>query len=134
VDDEVMRRRVSEARVGHLATTNADGRPHVVPCCFALSGPVLYTAVDAKPKSSRQLQRVRNLEVNPAVALVVDHYEEDWANLWWVRVDGIARIGASGSERDAGFEMLAAKYVQYQREPPPGPLIAIEIRAWRAWP
>jgi PPOX class probable F420-dependent enzyme len=129
-----MRSRVSEARVGRLATTTPDGRPHVVPCCFALSGTGLYTAVDAKPKSSSRLQRVRNLEGNPAAALVVDHYEENWTNLWWVRIDGIARIVASGSERDAAFELLAAKYAQYQREPPPGPAIAIDIRTWRAWP
>ena len=129
-----MRSRVSEARVGHLATTIADGHPHVVPCCFALSGNVLYTAVDAKPKSSSRLQRIRNLEGQPAAALLVDHYEEDWANLWWVRIDGTARILASGSECDAAFESLAAKYPQYQREPPPGPVIAIDIRIWRAWP
>ncbi len=129
-----MRRRVSEARVGHLATTTADGRPHVVPCCFTLSGTRIYTAVDAKPKSSGRLQRVRNLEENPAAALVVDEYEEDWANLWWVRIDGFARIIASGGEREAALALLAAKYPQYQREAPPGPVIAIDIRNWRAWP
>jgi PPOX class probable F420-dependent enzyme len=81
VDEDVMRSRVSAARVGHLATTTTDGGPHVVPCCFALSDTVLYTAVDAKPKSSRRPQRVRNLAANPAAALVVDHNEENWANL-----------------------------------------------------
>src|SRR4051794_15554196 len=121
-----MRSRVSVARVGHLATTAADGRPHVVPCCLALGGSALYTAVDGKPKSSARLQRVPNLEANPAASLVVDHYEEDWAKLWWVRIDGTARILASGSERNAALELLAAKYPQYQREPPPGPVIAID--------
>jgi PPOX class probable F420-dependent enzyme len=106
----------------------------VVPCCFALSGATLYTAVDAKPKSSGRLQRVRNLEANPAAALVVDHYEENWAQLWWVRVDGIARILGSGAEHDAALARLAEKYLQYQRQPPPGPVIAIDIRTWRAWP
>src|SRR6478735_5855641 len=101
-----MRRRVSEARVGRLATTTADGRPHVVPCCFALSGSSLYTAIDTKPKSSGPLQRVRNLERNPAAALIVDHYEEKWANLWWIRIDGIGRIPVSGEERDAALELL----------------------------
>jgi PPOX class probable F420-dependent enzyme len=134
VDEEVMRQRVSEARVGRLATMSADGRPHVVPCCFALSGTGIYTAVDAKPKSSRRLQRVRNLEGNPATALLVDHYEDDWTNLWWVRLDGIAHIVGVGTQRDAALALLAAKYVQYQREPPPGPVIAISIRTWRAWP
>ena len=125
---------MSEARVGHLATTTPDGRSHVVPCCLALSGLVLYSAVDGKPKSSARLQRVRNLEANPAASLVVDHYEEDWTKLWWVRIDGIARIVESGSDRDVALESLAAKYAQYQRDPPPGPVIAIDTRTWRAWP
>jgi PPOX class probable F420-dependent enzyme len=122
-----MRRRVSEARVGRLATTTADGRPHVVPCCFALSGSSLYTAIDTKPKSSGPLRRVRNLKRNPAAALIVDHYEEEWANLWWIRIDGIGRIPVSGAERDAALELLTGKYAQYERDPPPGPVIAIAI-------
>jgi PPOX class probable F420-dependent enzyme len=134
VDEDVMRLRLSEARVGRLATTTADGRPHVVPCCFALSGTTVYTAIDAKPKSSGPLQRVRNLQVHPSAALIVDHYEEEWANLWWVRIDGIGRILVPGAERDAALEVLAAKYAQYVREPPPGPAIAIDVRTWRAWP
>ena len=129
-----MRQRVSAARVGRLATTRPDGRPHVVPCCFTVEESTAYTAVDAKPKSSNRLQRIRNLERNAAATLVTDHYEEDWSNLWWVRLDGIARILASSRERDAALELLALKYVQYRDEPPPGPVIAIEIENWRAWP
>jgi PPOX class probable F420-dependent enzyme len=134
MDEEVMRRRVAGARVGHLATTTADGRAHVVPCCFVLSGQTLYSAVDAKPKSTNRLQRIRNLEANPSAALVVDHYEEDWARLWWVRVDGRGRVADSTAERDVALELLAAKYAQYAHERPPGPVIALDIHGWRAWP
>ncbi len=129
-----MRRRVSTARVGRLATTRPDGHPHVVPCCFAVQESTAYTAVDAKPKSSIRLQRVRNLERNPASSLLIDHYDEDWAELWWVRLDGVARVVGVGTERDAALELLATKYDQYRRERPPGPVIALDIRFWRAWP
>jgi PPOX class probable F420-dependent enzyme len=134
VDDAILRRRVEAARVGHLATTRPDGRPHVVPCCFVLVGDVLYSAVDAKPKSSLALQRLRNLAVQPAASLVVDHYEEDWMRLWWIRLDGTARVLESGAERDAALEALAAKYEQYVEMPPPGAVVAIDVTAWRAWP
>ena len=101
MDDAILRQRVEAARVGHLATTRPDGRPHVVPCCFVLTGDVVYSAVDAKPKSTLALQRLRNLAVHPAASLVVDHYEEEWTQLWWVRLDGVARVLESGTERDS---------------------------------
>ena len=129
-----MRRRVERARVGRLATTTSAGGPHIVPCCFVLSGATLYSAVDAKPKSTVRLQRIRNLEGNPSAALVVDHYDEDWTELWWVRVDGTGRILTAGAEHDTALELLTAKYAQYQHAPPPGPVIALDIRFWRAWP
>jgi PPOX class probable F420-dependent enzyme len=134
VDEELMRRRVEAARVARLATTTADGRAHVVPCCFVLSGATVYSAVDAKPKSSARLQRIRNLEANPSAALVVDHYDDDWTQLWWVRIDTTGRIVAAGDELDAALALLTAKYPQYERQPPPGPVIAFDIRSWRAWP
>ena len=84
--------RLSKGRNYFLATTRPDGRPHVVPCCFVLSGSVLYSAVDSKPKSSKALQRVRNIRALPLAALLVDHYAEDWSVLWWIRVDGTARL------------------------------------------
>ena len=129
-----MRQRVDDARVGRLATTSADGRPHVVPCCFASRGDTLYTAVDAKPKTTARLQRIRNVEANPVAALVVDHYADDWTELWWVRVDAEARIVATGAELDAALELLTAKYEQYRRDRPPGPVIALDVQTWRAWP
>jgi PPOX class probable F420-dependent enzyme len=134
VDDAILRQRLDAARVGYLATTRPDGRPHVVPCCFALAGDVVYSAVDAKPKSTLALQRLRNLDAHPAASLVVDHYDEDWTQLWWIRLDGAARVVESGPVRDAGIAALAAKYAQYVEAPPPGSVIAFDVDAWRAWP
>jgi len=134
MDAATMRQRVDAARVGHLATTSVDGRPHVVPCCFASRGDTLYTAVDAKPKTTARLQRIRNVEANPVAALVVDHYADDWTELWWVRVDAEARIVTTGPELDAALDLLTAKYEQYRRDRPPGPVIALDVRTWRAWP
>jgi PPOX class probable F420-dependent enzyme len=134
VDDEILRQRVAMARVGHLATTRPDGRPHVVPCCFALVDDTVYSAVDAKPKSTLALQRLRNVATHPAASLVVDHYEDDWSQLWWVRLDGWARILEAGWERDTAIDALAAKYAQYVDDPPPGAVVALDVEAWRAWP
>jgi PPOX class probable F420-dependent enzyme len=136
-----MRRRLARARVARLATVRPDGRPHLVPCCFALDGETLYSAVDAKPKTTVALQRLENLAAHPAVSLVADHYEEDWSALWWVRVDGVARVlppgGGDGHDaaanRDA-LDLLASKYPQYRDRPPPGPVVAIDIVTWKAWP
>ena len=128
-----MRERVREARVGRLATLGADGRPHLVPICFAVEGDTLYSAVDEKPKRSRRLQRLENIRRRPDVAIIVDHYEEDWTRLWWVRLDGMARVHESGPEHDRGLALLDAKYEQYRAEPPTGPVIAVRIETWRGW-
>lgn len=129
-----MRARVGAARVGRLATVTAAGRPHVVPCCFVLAGDVVYTAVDAKPKSTLALRRLDNVRANPAASLLVDHYEDDWTRLWWVRLDGSARIVDREEERDRALGALATKYIQYQGSPPPGPVLALDVTTWRAWP
>lgn len=129
-----MRRRVADARVGRLATVRPDGRPHAVPCCFVSTGAIVYSAVDAKPKSTLALSRLANLRANPSTALLVDHYADDWSTLWWVRVDGNARVLESGTERDHALGLLAQKYEQYRDRPPPGPVIAIDVTGWRAWP
>lgn len=129
-----MRRRVGEARSGVLSTVTAEGRPHAVPCCFVLEGDVVYSAVDAKPKSTLALRRLDNLAANPAACLLVDCYDDDWSQLWWIRVDGTARVLTDDDERDHALDLLAAKYHQYQATRPPGPVIALDITAWRAWP
>ena len=129
-----MRHRFADAPVGRLGTASADGRPHIVPCCFVVSEATVYSAVDAKPKSTHRLQRIRNIEVNPAVSLLIDHYEDDWAKLWWIRVDGVARVSNEGREYHAALDLLAVKYEQYRDTRPPGPVIAIDISHWRSWP
>lgn len=134
VDEPTMRERVTAARVARLATVTGDGRPHLVPCCFVLAAQRIYSAVDAKPKTTLALRRLANIEAEPAVALLVDHYDDDWSALWWVRLDGTARVVADPAERARALALLAAKYPQYARTPPPGDVIAIEVSAWRGWP
>lgn len=80
--------RVRDSRVGRLGTVTPEGRPHLVPVCFALLDEVAYTAVDAKPKSTLHLRRLQNIETTPTACLLVDHYDENWSRLWWVRLDG----------------------------------------------
>jgi PPOX class probable F420-dependent enzyme len=128
-----LARRVAEARVGRLATIDPDGRAHLVPFCFALVGGVLYSAVDQKPKRSRDLRRLRNLRERPWATVLVDHYEEDWTRLWWARLRGAARILEDGEEARRALAALAEKYPQYRREPPAGPVVALDVAEWRAW-
>jgi PPOX class probable F420-dependent enzyme len=131
--DDELRRRVAAARVARLATADRVGRPHVVPICFSLDGETLYTAVDRKPKRSRRLKRLENIRANPRVEVLVDHYEDDWNKLWWVRLQGSGRIVESGEEHDRALALLAAKYPQYREEPPPGPVLVIDLDGWRGW-
>jgi PPOX class probable F420-dependent enzyme len=128
-----MRRLVADARVARLATVDSSGRPHAVPICFALDGDNLYSAVDRKPKSSARLRRLENIRQHPSVAVLVDHYEEDWSRLWWVRLRGEGRVLEEGEERDRALSLLLAKYVQYRAERPEGPVIALSIDDWRGW-
>jgi PPOX class probable F420-dependent enzyme len=135
VDVEIARSRLTSARVGYLATVTAVVRAHVVPCCFALDGDTLYSAVDAKPKSTLDLRRVQNIRSNGAVSLLVDHYDDaDWSQLWWVRVDGNGRTADDAVERARAIALLSTKYEQYRVLPPPGPVLAVDIDRWRTWP
>jgi len=133
MDATAMRRRLVEARVAHLATADGKGRPHVVPITFAVDADTLYFAVDAKPKRSTDLKRLRNIAANPAVSVLVDHYEDDWERLWWVRVDGTARVVADPAQADSALALLAAKYEQYRGTPPPGPVVRIDIGRMSGW-
>ena len=128
-----MRERVHEARVGRLATIDAEGRPHLVPLCFAIDGDTLYSAVDEKPKLSRRLKRLANIRTHPHVSVIVDHYEEDWSRLWWVRMDGKASVLDEGPEFERALALLREKYEQYRGEPPTGPVIAVHIDSWKGW-
>lgn len=125
---------VTAARVARLATAGPDGRPHLVPIVFALAGDVLYTCVDDKPKTTRRLRRLRNIEGNPHVTVLVDHYEEDWTHLWWVRLDGTATVHDPRSAvGTAGLDALAVKYAQYRAARPAGPVLRIADLRWRSW-
>ena len=85
MDEFVMRRRATEARVARLGTVTGEGRPHLVPCCFALDGDALYTAVDdVKVKTTRALRRLDNIAHHRSATVLVDHYDEDWSTLWWM--------------------------------------------------
>lgn len=128
-----MRARVAGARVARLATVGAGEQAHIVPLCFALEGDRLYSAVDEKPKRTRRLKRLDNVRLHPRVSILVDHYEEDWSQLWWVRLDGDARVLEEGPEYQRALELLMQKYAQYRAQPPAGPVIAVAIERWRAW-
>ena len=125
------------ARVGHLATAGHDGQPLVVPICFALVGDTIYSAVDLKPKKTRELRRVRNVRENPKVSLVIDEYDEDWSRLCWVMVEGVARVAQAG-ERGIALVALVKKYAQYAAmdlTQTAGDVLAIapsRVVAWRA--
>jgi PPOX class probable F420-dependent enzyme len=135
VTGESARAALARARVARLATVGSDGRPHLVPICFALDGERIYTAVDHKPKTGRLLQRLENIAANTAVSVLADHYEDgDWSALWWVRVDGAARVIAPGDGDHArAVELLARRYRQYVERPPAGEVIEIEVERWSGW-
>lgn len=126
---------LAEARIGHLSTADREATPLVVPVCFVFDGELLWSPIDAKPKSTRRLRRVRNLEANPRAALLVDHYEEDWRRLWWVLVHCRGEV----TQRAAGevFDRLREKYPQYH-EVEPGPellrLTPQRLSCWRYGP
>jgi PPOX class probable F420-dependent enzyme len=133
IDTHEMRRRIKTAMVARLATVGRDGRPHIVPITFATDQDSLYFAIDFKPKKTPDLQRLRNIEANPAVSVLLDHYEDDWTKLWWVRIDGSARIVIDGAQFDRGIELLMERYSQYRAERPAGPVVAIAIERMSGW-
>lgn len=133
LDPAEARALFASAPVARLATVRPDGAPHIVPVCFAFSGETIYTAVDHKPKTTAALARLRHIAAEPRVALLADRYEDDWSQLWWVRVDGDASLAASSQEREAALAALAAAYPQYAERPPEGPVIAVRPRRFSGW-
>jgi len=119
--------------VARLATASPDGLPHIVPVTFALVGEVVATAIDHKPKSQRPLRRIENIRLNSRVSLLADEYFEDWARLWWIRVDGRARLLDSGPDRDSAIDWLCAKYPQYRDQRPAGLVVWVDVLAIRGW-
>ena len=105
-----------------------------MPFTFVVDGDTIYWVVDEKPKRSRDLKRLANIRANPNVEAVVDHYDEDWRELWWVRASGPARVVEDGEEARRAMGLLAEKYPQYRASPPQGPVVAIEVAHFRWWP
>lgn len=127
--------RFTQSPVARLATSSADGKPHLVPVVFAVDTDTdtVYTAIDAKPKRTQRLRRLANIASNAQVSLLVDHYADEWAQLWWVRADGEACIHSDGAALHTGYRLLRAKYPQYQSVSLNGPVIEITVRRWSSW-
>jgi PPOX class probable F420-dependent enzyme len=126
-------RLLGAARVARLATITPEGLPHIVPVTFAVRDGMLYTAVDAKPKSTRSLRRLGNIRLNPAVAVLADHYQDDWDALWWVRADGRASVIDDPGRLAEPVALLAERYRQYAELKPAGPVIAVVIERLTGW-
>ncbi len=132
IAEEQARARFERARAARLATADQRGQPHLVPVTFALRGDEIAVAIDHKPKDTARLKRLRNIEENSRVSLLADHYEDDWTQLWWVRVDGDAGITEAGTRPEL-VDALAEKYPQYRRNRPDRALIVIGARRWNGW-
>jgi PPOX class probable F420-dependent enzyme len=150
---DACRSRFAAARHAYLATADTDGVPHLVPVTFALlsttaatsdgtatqvgtgtpSADEVVVVIDHKPKSTRDLKRLRNLAENPRVTFLVDRYDDDWSQLWWVRADGVATVEHEGQARAAALDALAARYPQYRERRPDGPLIRVRVTRWSGW-
>ncbi len=123
-------------RIGHLATADRAAVPHVVPVCFSLSEGVLYITIDQKPKrdGGRPLKRLSNIIKNPRVAIVFDHYDEDWRRLAWVMLHGRAEVLTVGVEHDQAQSMLRSRYPQLAAmQIAQLPVIAIRIERVASW-
>ena len=133
VTEDEARRRAGTARVGRLASIDENGHPHVVPICFVLADDRVVSVVDQKPKRTSHLRRLDNIRRNPEVQLVVDHYDDDWSALWWVRISGRGRVIDSGTPRETAVDLLAEKYPQYREHRPDGPVVMIDITWISSW-
>lgn len=133
IDNEAAR--FAEQPHAILSTINPNGTPHLVPIVFTVVGDQLFSAVDWKPKTTQKLHRIENIRADPAVGLLVDHYDDDWTQLWWIRADGNAHIAeGDSSEGRHAIDALVQKYPkQYADNRPPGPVIVVENLSFRSW-
>ncbi|WP_433508012.1 TIGR03668 family PPOX class F420-dependent oxidoreductase [Pseudonocardia halophobica] len=136
LDERACRERLAAHPVARLATLRADGTPRLVPITFALVDGLVCSAVDeVKPKRSTRLARLADVARDPRAAVVVDEYADDWAQLWWVRVDGSAAVHEAGALRERALDALQAKYPPYRDARPRGPLLVLtpeRITGWSA--
>ncbi len=134
LDPSEARDRFIVSPVLRLATAGGDRRPHLVPCTFVVDGlGRVAIGIDNKPKSSANLRRLANISDNPRVSLLVDHYADDWDQLWWVRADGIAAIERSGPDHAEHWELLMSKYPQYGGQLLDGPVVLVVVESWAGW-
>jgi PPOX class probable F420-dependent enzyme len=129
-----LQRRLLSVPVGRLATVNREGEPDLVPVTFALLDDcTLVTAVDHKPKTTAKLARLDNVRRHPGVTVLVDHYDDDWSTLWWVRLRGRAEVVESGPSHERAVAALVARYQQYRGRPPSGAAIVVTVTDCRSW-
>lgn len=130
--DQELRERFAQAPVLRLGTADRSGKPHLVPATFAVVEDVVAIAVDHKPKRHSNLKRLQNIQENPAVSLLVDHFDADWERLWWVRADGEARVLENELAHPL-VDALVDKYEQYKEHRPAGPVVEIRVTRWSGW-
>jgi PPOX class probable F420-dependent enzyme len=132
---EQQRRFLDRQRVGHLATADKVGTPHLVPVCYAVAAETLYITIDEKPKrQDRPLQRLRNILENPQAAFIADHWDEDWSRLGWVMLRGPAEILDAGPEHDRAQALLISRYPQYRAMSLADlPVIALRVARATQW-
>jgi PPOX class probable F420-dependent enzyme len=124
---------IESARVATLGTVRSDGSPHLVPCVFAPADPLVYVPVDAKPKRSRALSRLTNLQRDPRAVLLVQGWDEDWSRLWWVRLDAHARVLDSAPDMEGPRQLLLGRYTQYTSPEQLHPIIELRVDSWAGW-
>lgn len=124
---------IEDARVATLGTVRRDGSPHLVPSVFAPADPLVYLPVDSKPKHTRALTRLANLQRDPRVVLLFQGWDEDWSRLWWVRLDGHARVLNGAPDLDEPRRLLLARYPQYDAPEDLHPIIEVQIDSWVGW-
>jgi PPOX class probable F420-dependent enzyme len=133
MDEVAMRRRVAEARAARVGTLDERGRAHLVPIVYVIDGDTLYSSTDAGP---RPVKRLRNLQWDPRVTVLVDVYDEDWSKVWWVRLRGSGRAVEEGPEWEHARRLLWEKYPQFQQAPAEegaGPIMAVDVEEWSGW-
>jgi PPOX class probable F420-dependent enzyme len=134
LDPDEARRRFAAGRVAYMATLRSDGTAALVPIVFEVLGDRVVSLVDPKPKRTPELARLQHIAREPRVALLVDHYEDNWELLWWVRAEGMAQVVAGGPERDDALARLFAKYPQYRTlDGPFGDAVIVEVARWTGW-
>jgi PPOX class probable F420-dependent enzyme len=133
VNTEEVRLAFLQQRRAVLGTADAAGVPHLVPVTYVQAGDHLYIAVDHKPKRTTDLKRLRNIAANPSVCLLIDHYDDDWTQLWWGRADGTATVTEFAALPSGIAELFAAKYPQYEAVTPEGPAVDIAVERWSGW-